>query len=80
MARFHLNLFNDVDVMDEEGSDRADLAAAKAEAIKVGRELMAEHLVLGRPVNLSHRMEVSDADGKVLAVIPFREMITIIEA
>lgn len=79
MARFHLNLFNDVDVMDEEGSDRADLAAAKAEAIKVGRELMAEHLVLGRPVNLSHRMEVSDAHGKVMAVIPFREMVTIID-
>lgn len=77
MPHYHLNLFNDVDAIDEEGSAFADLAAAKEAAIRSIRALMSEHVMLGRPVDLSHRIEVTDADGKVLAVVPFRELITI---
>ena len=80
MARYYLNLFNDEDAVDEDGIEVADLAVAKARAIAGGRGLMAEHVVLGRPINLSHRIEVCDDSGKPLAVIPFREMITIVEA
>lgn len=77
MALYHLNLFNDVTVMDDEGSECPDLAAAKAKAIAAARDLMAEHVRLGRPLDLSHRMEVADDHGKVLAVLPFREIVTI---
>ena len=39
----------------------------------------ADDLVAGRPIKLFHRVEIANADGKVLAVIPFRELVTIEE-
>ena len=78
VPRYHLNLFNDQDVADEEGIDLPDLASAKLRAIAGGRSVMAEHLLLGRPLNLAHRIEIADASGKVLATVPFRELVTII--
>ena len=77
MPLFHLNLFNDVDNIDEEGEEFPDLACAKAMAISSARDLMAEHLKEGRPIDLRNRIEVADESGKVLAVIPFREVITV---
>lgn len=77
MARYYFNIYNDADVLDEEGAEFSDLAAAKAHAIAGARSLMAEHLVLGRPIDLSHRIEVADASGRVLAVLPFAELVTI---
>ena len=79
MPRYHLNLFNDIDVFDEEGFELPDLAAAKDKAIGGARSLMAEHIRLGRPVHLNHRIEIADDHGKTLAVIPFREMITVLD-
>jgi hypothetical protein len=79
MPRYHINLFNDIDVVDEEGVHAADLAEAKAKAIEGARELMGEHLRTGRPINLRHRIEVADDKGRVLAVIPFRELVTVID-
>lgn len=77
MPHYHLHLFNDVDVIDQEGCDFADLFAAKAQAIMSARDLMAEHLKAGKPIDVSHRIDVADDTGKVLATIPFRELITI---
>lgn len=77
MPRYHINIYNDQDIADVEGSDVKDLAAAKAMAIEGARAMMAEHLTAGRPVNLGHRIEITDHNGKVLATLPFREMVTI---
>lgn len=79
MPHYRLNLFNDVDVLDDEGYELADLAEAKEKAISGARGLISEHVRLGRPINLDHRMEIADDHGKVLAVIPFRELITIVD-
>lgn len=80
MPHYHLNLFNSADTMDPEGRDFHDLPAAKEEAIRSARELMAEHLIAGSPIDLNHRIEVADADGKVLAIIDFRELVTIMDS
>ncbi|MDF0544175.1 hypothetical protein PX699_17635 [Sphingobium sp. H39-3-25] len=77
MPRYHLNLFNNIDTYDEEGRVFEDLTAAKEEAIRSSRDLMAEHVKAGEPINLCHRIEVTDDEGKVLATIDFRELITI---
>lgn len=79
MTRFHLNLFNDQDVIDEEGFEMPDLPAVKERAIASIRALMAEHLTLRRPIVLSHRIEITNELGKILATIPFRETVTILE-
>ncbi|MDB5662224.1 MAG: hypothetical protein JWN59_562 [Sphingomonas bacterium] len=47
------------------------------EAIDGARALMADQVMLGCPIDLNNRMEVTDQSGEVLAVIPFRELIKI---
>ena len=77
MARFYLDLYNDIDAIDEDRTDYPDLAAAKAVAIAGARDLMASHVQAGKPINLEHRIEVIYADGEVLVVTSFSELITI---
>jgi hypothetical protein len=77
MTRYHINVFDDVEVIDEEGVELPDLAAAKARGIRGGRAMMADHVKAGRPLRLFHRIEIVDEGGKVLTVIPFRELITL---
>lgn len=80
MPRYHLNLFNSTDTYDEDGRDFDDLAAAKVEATRSSRDLMAEHVKAGEPIDLGHYIEVADDGGKVLATIGFREVITITDS
>jgi hypothetical protein len=80
MPHYHLNLFNSADTNDEEGRDFKDLAAAKEEAIRSSRDLMAEHVKAGEPIDLGHYIEVADDEGKVLVTIDFRELITITDS
>ena len=80
MPRYHLNLFNSINTYDEDGRDFDDLAAAKVEAIRSSRDLMAEHVKAGEPVDLGHYIEVADDSGRVLATIDFRQLITITDS
>ena len=77
MPRYFIHIFNDADVIDETGMELRDLAAAKHEAIRGGRAMMADHVVAGLPIRLYHRIEIANERGRMLAVIPFREIITI---
>lgn len=79
MPHYYLHLHNDAEVPDETGRDFRDFTAAKDEAIRSGRDIIAEHVKLGRPIRLAHHIDVADRDGKIFAAIPFREIITIIE-
>ena len=79
MSRYYFNIYNDADVLDDEGIELADLATAKAEAIRSARSMMAEHLLAGKPITLKHRIEIADARGQVLAAIFFGELITIVD-
>jgi hypothetical protein len=79
MTRYFFNVFNDADVIDDEGLELPSLASAKHEAIRGARGMMADHLLAGKPITLRHRIEIADASGKVLAIIPFGELITIVE-
>ena len=75
MQHYHLNLYNDVVVPDEEGIELPDLPAAKARAIEAVRALIADSVIEGRLIKLHHRVEIADDGGKVLAVIPFSEVV-----
>ena len=79
MPRYYFHIHNDVVIMDADGMELRHLAAAKHEAVRGARSMMAEELVAGRPIKLFHRIEIADDDGKVLAAIPFREVITVQE-
>jgi hypothetical protein len=74
-----LHIYDDADIIDEDGMELRDLALAKHEAIRGARDMMAEQLVAGHPLKLFHRVEIADEHGEVLAVIPFREIVLIQE-
>lgn len=70
------NLRNERDVQDDEGSDLADLGAARDHAVADIRELMKEEVKKGR-INLTHRIEVADERGRPVLRVPFLEAVTV---
>lgn len=76
MPRYHLNLFNDVVSMDEEGMELPDLEAARDAAIVNIRDLMKDQLVKGH-ITLSHRVEIANDRGRILATVFFSDAVTI---
>jgi hypothetical protein len=76
VARYFFHLYNDADVMDDEGVDLPDLDAARANAVKEAREIMAETVAEGR-INFSHRIDIADESGAVLAAVTFAEAVRI---
>ncbi|MGV1873730.1 DUF6894 family protein [Agrobacterium rosae] len=73
MPIFHLNISTrTMIILDEEGSELADLAAAHREAIKDARGLMSAAILQGR--DISHRdIEICDANGNLLLKVPFSQ-------
>lgn len=73
MARYFFNIRDhDKLIRDPEGQELADDAAIRPEALASARELLAEAILLGE--SMEHRVfEVTDADGRKVATIPFRK-------
>ena len=77
MSRFHFNVFNTTgDTPDEEGQELVDLPAARAEAIRGIRSLLAAELEDGT-IHLRGRIEIADPEGRILETIPFEDAVTI---
>ena len=76
MARYFFDLHNGVEVADEEGRDCADIQAAQAHALAEARQVASED-VLGGKLDTSHRIDVRDADGDVVASVTFGEAVTV---
>ena len=73
--RFHFNVRSDEDFdEDRERIDLPSLAAAKAEAEKASREMVAE-LVLRRERIDHMRFEITDDEGVVVATLAFKDVI-----
>lgn len=78
MPRYHFNVHNGVGVVaDEEGRELPDVDAARAEAVRGIRSLIAEEVMGGR-VDLRGRLDLTDGDGKVLAAIGFADTVEIV--
>ena len=65
----------DLSINDQEGSFFVDLAAARSEAIKSARELMAVGIVDEGRIGIERSMVICDAAGRTLCVLPFRKTI-----
>lgn len=63
-------------VEDEEGSDHADLDAARAHALDGIRSILAEEARAGE-IDLRGRIEVVGAAGRLVLTIPFAEAVQI---
>ena len=79
MPRFYFHLRNDVDAPDDEGVELASLEGAKAHAVQQARFSFGEAAKeLGRVV-LSHRIDIEDEQGLVMATVYFRDAVAIEE-
>ena len=78
MPRFHFDLYDRLGSMpDEEGRDLRDLEAARSEALKGVRSVIAAEVERGL-LDLTGRMVVRDGDGTVLT-LAFHEALTIVD-
>jgi hypothetical protein len=78
MPRYFFNVHNSIGLVeDEEGRDFADLDAARQAALKGAREIIAEDAAAG-VVDLRGRLDVLDASGIVVLVIPFAEAVEVL--
>ncbi|MCP3732708.1 hypothetical protein M9978_20015 [Sphingomonas sp. MG17] len=76
MGRFFFHVINDIGVPDEEGEDFDNLAAAHLRAIDYARDLASASVRQGR-LDLQHRIEINDAEGKVLATVTFADAVDV---
>ena len=61
-------------IVDDEGSEHADLDAARDEAVESARELMSQAALVGRDAN--HRVfHIAAENGMTLLELPFRDAI-----
>ena len=77
MPRYFFHLYNDVEAADPDGVELPNIGAARMVAIHNARFTVAETIKTeGRFVG-DHRLDIEDADGKVLDTIYFRDVVTI---
>jgi hypothetical protein len=63
-------------IRDSHGSCLPNLGAARTEAIVSARELMAQSIADSGRIGIDRRVEISDARGATLLVVPFWEAAT----
>jgi hypothetical protein len=76
MQRFYFHLHSDVDALDSEGKELPDLGAARQHAVEAARFEVSKVAKEGRIV-LSHRVDVADRSGAVLATVHFSDVVEI---
>jgi hypothetical protein len=76
MPRFYFNLRDDLVVDDEEGRELPDIAAARDCALLNARSIASENVHKGH-LDLSHRIEVVDHDGRIVATVSFADAVKV---
>jgi hypothetical protein len=77
MPQYFFHVRDDMDVPDEEGAEFGDIEVARRFAAQSARVLMCETLREDGRITLSHRIDIEDGDGGVLASVRFRDAIRI---
>ncbi len=76
MPRFYFHVHDDVPALDEEGQEFQDFEAALLDAVPNARALAADEVLQGR-LNLAHRIEIADHSGRIIASVPFGEVVKV---
>jgi hypothetical protein len=74
MPRYYLHIRQDVLLEDPDGVDVRDLEAARQIATDDARDLIAERIRLGRPVQ-AYVIEIADDHGTCLDTVRFADVI-----
>ena len=70
VPRYYFNMFDDRVTIDDEGLELPDIAAARAEALRGARSLIASQAAEGR-ICLNCRIEVEDENRRPVLTLPF---------
>jgi uncharacterized protein DUF6894 len=77
MPRFFLHIRDGAQlIVDHDGSLLPDLATAHREATQGARDILAEHLRAGKPLN-GQQIEITDEGGTLLAVVTFKSVMNL---
>ena len=69
-------LYQTTRVQDEQGAELPDLNAAHEEAMASARDVVSVAFKEGfRPGDIADGIEIADADGRRLALVPFRAVL-----
>lgn len=74
MPRYFFNLFNSETLRDDCGEVFPDAVAAHAAAVRAISELIADQMIAGTKVNLSHRLEIEDESRQMVERIVFGDL------
>ena len=75
VPRFYLHVCNGTGfVADEEGQELPNLEAARAEAVKSARSIMASDVQRGM-LDLSSFIEIEDADHQLVSTLGFQDAV-----
>jgi hypothetical protein len=77
VPRYFFHIFDDLDVSDDEGSQFADLKTARVFGVQNARALMCEALRVEGRINLNHRIDIEDEQGRVVGRVHFADAVTI---
>ena len=72
---FYFNVFNHETTIDDVGTELADLAEAQQEARNAAADLIREEIIAGRKLHRDHRIDVEDADRRLVHVLRFSELV-----
>ena len=77
MPLFYLHIRDAEELVeDTEGIDLPDLDAARSEAVRGARDIIASAVRAGGLLD-GQRIEITDAEGRLLASVPFKDVIRI---
>ena len=77
MRTFFFHLHDGLEVSDDEGIELPDLEAARRYALTMARFEASEAVKTRGRIVLSHRIDVEDETGAVVATVHFRDAVTV---
>jgi uncharacterized protein DUF6894 len=76
VRRYYFHLFNDETVLDDEGQEFTNDAAAVQAGVKSARIMAADSVSKGHLV-LRHRIEIQNDRGQTVGIIHFRDVVKV---
>ena len=76
MPRYFFDLYNDMNVRDDEGQEFPNLKTAKSQAVKQVRKLIGGLIVENGRIDLLHYLKVRDEEGNIVHRVEFDDAVS----
>ena len=76
MPRYFFDLYNEMNVRDDEGQEFPDLETAKSQAVKQVRKLIGGLIVENGRIDLLHHLKVRDEAGNIVHRVEFDDAVS----